>query len=203
MFIQRFILLLLLSIGVSSVAAETIDQRIHLLLRDIGHEYLLQIGDTNSAVMPVEQIEGRYAVRFQTEFSYEPDLLIAVAFNVMNEHNFEDDFIVEVQGCDREQVVHSFKVSLTKDESLLPCAGRTLVHSCYVFYFTRIENPEAEVLPENSDNGAITYGLLLFFVVVGCVLLMLRFRKKRKTTITSELIEIGQYQYDQKGWYFS
>src|SRR6059058_610884 len=50
--------------------------RQEILLRKIGHEVLLYSGDSTSRVLPVQKIaENEYQLRFENEFSFQPDSL--------------------------------------------------------------------------------------------------------------------------------
>src|SRR6187549_1125652 len=51
--------------------------RREVLLRRIGHEILLQSGDSTSRVLPVEKIAGNeYQIRFENDFTFQPDFLV-------------------------------------------------------------------------------------------------------------------------------
>ena len=52
--------------------------RREVLLRRIGHEILLQSGDSTSRVLPVKKIaENEYQIRFENDLTFQPDALAA------------------------------------------------------------------------------------------------------------------------------
>src|SRR5690606_33991625 len=98
-------------IGICSIShAELNDQELKIVLRSIGHEFLLEMGDSSSVILPIEKDSGRYVIKFEREFSYEPDLLIFTSFKVLEEQKIQDRFIVEVENCESKDIVHSFEV---------------------------------------------------------------------------------------------
>lgn len=51
--------------------------RREVLLRRIGHELLLQSGDSTSRILPVKKIaENEYQIRFEHELTFQPDSLV-------------------------------------------------------------------------------------------------------------------------------
>lgn len=214
-FVKHIILFFLL-FGFQNIKAETKDQRIKVELRTITHEFLLQVSDSTSRILPIEKIDGRYAVRFENEFSFEPDLLLFAVYKVYESKNIKENFIVEVEECETKALVHSFQVSQVFEESMGPCKMRGLPKSCYVFYFTEIENDK--VLPPNkaeyidhtdspikTDTGErskSTYALGFLALMIGGGFYFYKSRKEDEgidvvDTIQPSLL-IGQYQFDKK-----
>jgi len=71
------LLMTLLCVAFSFTGKDDFDTaRQEILLRKIGHEVLLYSGDSTSRVMPVQKIaENEYQLRFENEFSFQPDSL--------------------------------------------------------------------------------------------------------------------------------
>lgn len=178
--------------------AETNDQHLKITLRTIGHEFLLQLNDSTSRVLPIEKKDGRYVVQFEREFSFEPDFLLIATFKVLEESEITDSFIVEVENCETKAIIHSFEANLNKDKGLVACKLRELPEDCYVFYFTKIEKESLEESKSNEDAGSnFWYWILpLIASVVIAVLLILR-KKSQKSK--PNLINIGLFEFDQKG----
>lgn len=197
--------------------AETKDQRIKVELRTISHEFLLQLYDTTSRILPIEKVDGRYEVRFEKEFSFEPDLLLFAVFKAYEENTILEDFIVEVEHCQTQAIVHSFKASSTREKSMAPCRMRELPPDCYIIYFTEVEDntplpitnasiTKAEDKPE--DIPLLIYIVLISFVAI--VLGSLLRKKKTKETIETEeelpsnliqsnhIITLGEFLFDKK-----
>ncbi|NOQ76160.1 MAG: DNA-binding response regulator [Crocinitomix sp.] len=190
-------LLSLIVLVVPNSRAETNDQLTKLILRTIGHEFLLQLDDSTSRVLPIEKIDGRYAVQFEREFSFEPNLLLFATFKALEESKISDSYIVEVEKCLTKGVIHSFKASLATDDNMVPCQLRELPKDCYVFYFTVIENDQKADSEEKGEGGVLKsiFTIIILIIGVGVVIYLLKRRKRPKL----KLINIGQFQFDQRG----
>ncbi len=54
-----------------------------LVIRQIGHQLLLQAGDSSSRILPVEERANReYLIRFAAPFTFVPDSLVATVRRV-------------------------------------------------------------------------------------------------------------------------
>ena len=106
-------------------------------------------------------------------------------------------FIVEVEECGLNEVIHSFKTSIEKDGNIIPCKQRLLPNSCYVFYFTVIENKN-EVMVNNSSTSFLNITYVFLFLLL--VIIVATFLQKRKSNSkpNTEIITIGKYQFDKK-----
>ncbi|RKE94972.1 winged helix-turn-helix domain-containing protein [Ichthyenterobacterium magnum] len=198
--LNRHILVLLLTVLViPNVKAETKDQHIKVALRNIGHEFLLQINDSTSRVLPVEKIDGRYAVRFKREFSFEPDLLLFAVFKVLEERKIIESYIVEVETCETKELVHSFEASLNIDGNMIACSQRALPKSCYVFYFTLIENNKNTYAEERIKSSGLNYIYVIIALIIVICVIFYRSIRNRSAKLNPDLINIGQYQFDKKG----
>ena len=96
--LKKYILFLLISfIAIQQSKAESKDQQIKVALRSIGHEFLLQMDDITSRVLPIEKVNGRYKVAFENEFAFEPYMLSFATFKVIENNEIKENFIVEVE----------------------------------------------------------------------------------------------------------
>ncbi len=91
--------LLLYVLFLPGVEAQTRDQQLKVALRSIGHEFLLQLDDSTSRILPVKEEGGRYSVKVDRTFSFEPDLLAFAVIKVMEETGAMDSCLVEVEEC--------------------------------------------------------------------------------------------------------
>ena len=187
---------LLLTLVTPATNAETKDQHIKVALRTIGHEFLLQIDDSTSRILPIKKIDGRYALKIDRAFSFEPDLLFFATFKVLEKDKITESYIVEVEKCGTKEIVHSFEANLTHNQDAIACKERALPEGCYVFYFTVIE-PKGVYVKENTASSNMNYTYTIFTLVVCAILYLII--KKRGSKVNQELIAIGQYQFDQKG----
>jgi len=198
-------------LATQTVKAETKDQRIKVELRTICHEFLLQLGDSTSRILPIDKIDGRYVVTFQNDFAFQPDLLLFSVFKIYEEKRIKEHFIVEVEKCKTGELVHSFQASRLDNLAMKPCRMRGLPKDCYVFYFTEVINffPEEEdVVYSNAEesnpiqeSGTPPYLFSLIVLLVGVsTYYVIRKRSiQAKPEQVSDLINIGQYQFDKKG----
>jgi len=193
--LKHLFILFIAVILFSGVKAETNDQRIKVALRTVGHEFLLQLNDSTSRVLPIEKIVGRYAIQFEREFSFEPDFLFFATFKVFEESKIKDGYIVEVEECGTNKVIHSFEANLTKNNDLLACKLRELPVGCYVFYFTMIESNQAEesTIFTSWNNWYLILILILATAAIGYLI-----KKRSSQKLKADFIDIGQFQFDQK-----
>jgi hypothetical protein len=68
----------LICVAFSMVGSDDFDiARREVLLRRIGHEILLQSGDSTSRVLPVKKIaENEYQLSFENAFTFQPGFLV-------------------------------------------------------------------------------------------------------------------------------
>jgi hypothetical protein len=107
--------------------------RQEILLRKIGHEVLLYSGDSTSRVLPVQKIaENEYQLRFENEFSFQPDSLEKAIGSSLAKGNLANDYIVNVLNCGGNDVVFGYAIFKNKKDNIMPCSGRKQPKSCYV-----------------------------------------------------------------------
>jgi len=162
--------LLLLVIGLVCVAFSitgnddfTLARR-EIVLRRIGHELLLQSGDSLSRVLPVKQIADHvYQISFEQSFSFQPEQLVHTTQRLLAKEPETQDYVVHVLRCDQAGVVYGFAVSGNKQNDLISCLGRKQPKACYII---QIKFPAAG--PISTKNGLLL-GSLAFLAVVGYV----------------------------------
>jgi hypothetical protein len=145
--------------------------------------------------LPIEKIDTRYAVKFEREFSFEPDFLFFAVFKTLEESKINGGFIVEVEKCNSTQVIHSFEAGRDLDIDNTACKQRLLPTNCYVFYFTDTEH--AALADSDEQNSSLVYLLGALLIIGACVLLYLKMRD-RKPKMYPDLISIGEYQFHEK-----
>lgn len=188
---------------VSFKGAETDEQNQHLevIVRMIGHEFLLQIGDSTSRIMPIENDNGRYLIQFENELSFEPEMLSIAAIKVVEKTNMLRNFIIETEKCSTNEVVHSFEISSKKDDSMIPCKSRPLPKDCYRVYFTILLDGN-KTMPIPTQHIAVADFPFVYLIVLGVLLIgLIGYWLKRKNTaiVHPDWIKIGEYHFDKKG----
>lgn len=199
------IFLVFFALMFSSIQIPTVDeeeQHLKVVLRMVGDEFLLQMGDSTSRIMPIEKHQGRYVLEFENEFEFDPDMLSFSAIKVFEEAKFKSDFILETRNCITNEVVHSFEVSSKLDENLLPCKGRPLPKGCYEVYITILKE-EAKPKPISIQKKPLKTDFSFVYLIASVLLLLggvLYLMKRRKSSNDNpNWIQIGEYQFDKNG----
>lgn len=132
-------LILLISISLICVAfgmagSDDFDiARREVLLRRIGHEVLLQSGDSTSRVLPVKRIaENEYLVRFDHDFTFQPGLLVNTTKRLLAKDPLAGDYVVNVLNCANASVAYGYAISKNKKDDIVACIGRTQPIGCYM-----------------------------------------------------------------------
>ena len=189
-------LLILLFISIICVAFSMTDNdfdfaRREILLRRIGHEILLQSGDSTSRVLPVKKIAGNeYQISFENAFTFRPDSLVNTTQRLLAKDPFASDYVVNVLNCANASVAYGYAISKNKKDDIVACIGRRQPKACYMinikfkptgittvrneyflggllflgfvgFIFLRPVKPR-RILPESRHTGLFTLGSMSF-----------------------------------------
>jgi hypothetical protein len=107
--------------------------RKEVLLRRIGHELLLQSGDSTSRVLPVKKIaENEYQVRFENELTFQPDFLVNTTRRLLAKDPLASDYVVNVLNCSNSSVAYGYAISKNKKDDIVACIGREQPRACYM-----------------------------------------------------------------------
>ena len=107
--------------------------RREILLRRIGHEILLQAGDSTSRVLPVKKIsKNEYQISFENAFSFQPNALVNTTQRLLAKEPLANDYVVNVLNCADESVAYGYAVSKNKKDDIVACIGRTQPRACYM-----------------------------------------------------------------------
>ncbi|MGE0560315.1 MAG: winged helix-turn-helix domain-containing protein [Flavobacteriales bacterium] len=196
------IILLMMLVSFKGAGTSLQEQHIEVVIRMIGDEFLLQIGDSISRVMPIKYDNGRYVIQFENEISFEPEVLSIAAFEVVKKTNMNSSFILETEKCSTHEVVHSFEISSKQDSSIIPCKSRPLPKDCYTVYFTLLDDGIKFVPVTTQENKASTDFVFVYLIAFGLIVLgLIVYWLKRKKAIVSHpsWIQIGEYHFDKSG----
>jgi Transcriptional regulatory protein, C terminal len=106
--------------------------RREILLRRLGHELLLQSGDSTSRVLPVKKIAANeYQVSFEQALSFRPDSLVNTTQRLLGNDPLARDYVVNVLNCDNSTVAYGYAISKNKKDDIVTCIGRTQPRACY------------------------------------------------------------------------
>ncbi len=164
--------------------------RKEVLLRKIGHELLLQAGDSTSRVLPVQKIaDNEYQIRFENDFTFRPDSLMSITQRLLANDPSASDYVVNVLACAKPTVFYAFAISKNKSNNIVACGKRRQPTACYVvnikfkpgmsaankgyllgglpllafvgFIFFRSVKPR-KALPKHQPQDVFTLGHMLF-----------------------------------------
>lgn len=165
--------------------------RREVLLRRIGHEILLQSGDSVSRVLPVKKIgENEYRISFENPFTFLPDSLVNTTQRLLAKDPLAGNYVVNVLNCANASVAYGYAISKNKKDDIITCIGRRLPIGCYMvniqfkptgittakngyflggllllgltgFIFLRPVKSQ-RTLPGNQHTGMLTLGSMLF-----------------------------------------
>jgi DNA-binding winged helix-turn-helix (wHTH) protein len=107
--------------------------RREVLLRRIGHELLLQSGDSTSRVLPVKKIEeNEYQIRFENDLTFQPDSLVNTTRRLLAKDPLARDYVVNVRSCGNPNVVFGYAIARNEKNNIVSCSGRKQPTACYM-----------------------------------------------------------------------
>lgn len=174
------------------------EKQIEVALRMIGHQLLLEDGDSTSRILPIEKDEDQYKIKFDTEFSFMGENLVNIVDRVFLFQGIEGGYIMEVVSCSTGEVVYSYQKEAVASENLIPCQSRNQVKDCYEIVINLSPDPEmAMIKPQEKKSGAYTLVIILVILIVVGTLVFWK-RRNGKEDIQAHLIRLGDYLFDQR-----
>jgi hypothetical protein len=191
-------LLLLLCISVICVAFSMTGNddfdlaRREILLRRIGHEILLQSGDSTSRVLPVKKIAGNeYQISFENAFTFQSDSLVNTTQRLLAKDPLASDYVVNVLNCDNASVTYGYAISKNKKDDIVACIGRRQPKACYMI------NIKFKPTGIATAKNGYFLGSLLSLALIGFI--FLRSAKPRKALPDSQhtgMFTLGSMSFD-------
>jgi DNA-binding winged helix-turn-helix (wHTH) protein len=138
--------------------------RREVLLRRIGHEILLQSGDSTSRVLPIQKIaENEYQISFEHELTFQTDSLVNTTQRLLAKDPFAYDYVVNVLNCGNSSVAYGYAISKNKKDDIVACIGRRQPAACYVI--------NIKFKPNGITTASTKYflGGLSFLALVGFI----------------------------------
>ncbi|MBL7722617.1 MAG: helix-turn-helix domain-containing protein [Chitinophagaceae bacterium] len=165
------------------------EKHVEVVLRDIGHQFLLSAKDSSSRVLPVKKLNSTtYQVSFQNDVGFISDTLINIVQRTFQKNELANDYIVNLRNCEQKETVLAFEIN-GKTGDLTPCRGRKLEVGCYVI--------EIDLLKENKFNFLWLLLLIIPLSFAGFYMKD-KFRKKEtKESIfdSTDYIQLGNFQF--------
>ena len=166
--------------------------RREVLLRRIGHEILLQSGDSTSRVLPVKKIAGNeYQISFENAFTFQPESLVNTTQRLLAKDPLASDYVVNVLNCANASVAYGYAISKNKKDDIVACIGRRQPIACYMI---NIKFKPTGII--TAKNGYLL-GSLSFLAFVGFI--FLRSVKPRKALPDSQhtgMFTLGSMSFD-------
>ncbi|MGV8878257.1 MAG: winged helix-turn-helix domain-containing protein [Sphingobacteriaceae bacterium] len=149
--------------------------RREILLRRIGHELLLQSGDSTSRVLPVKKIaDNEYQIKFENELTFQPDSLVNTTQRLLAKDPLAGDYVVNVLNSENASVAYGYAISKNKKDDIVPCLGRKQPTTRYMI------NIKFKSSGINTVKNELLLGGLPFLAFVGFI--FLRSVKSRKAS---------------------
>ena len=165
--------------------------RREVLLRRIGHEILLQSGDSTSRVLPIKKIaENEYQISFEKEFAFVTDSLVNTTKRLLAKDYHVTDYVVNVINCDNSSVAYGYAISKNKKEDILACVGRKQPIACYKI---NIKFKPSDVV---TANYKYYLGGLAFLLLIGFVFWKLKPKKQLPKIDNNKLFTFGSVVFD-------
>ena len=168
-----------------------------LTLRASADEFLLQIEDSTSRVLPVEKVGDRFKVSFDSHFSFVPDDLMFAVIKIFEQNKVSKDVIVETVECISQRVVHSFKVT-TDTSDMLACKERALPTGCYEIYFSLKKDDNVLETTESTTSEGSNPWWLILLGAASALGIFFYIRSTKKQVPSEDVgIPIGAYLFDK------
>lgn len=168
--------------------------RREVLLRRIGHEILLQSGDSTSRVLPVKKIaENEYQIRFENDLTFQPDSLVNTTQRLLAKDPLARDYVVNVLNCANSSVAYGYAISKNKKDDIVACIGRRQPIACYMI------NIKFKPTGITTAKNEYFLGSLLFLGLVGFI--FLRSVRPRRTLPDSRhtgMFTLGAMSFDRE-----
>ena len=140
--------------------------RREILLRRIGHELLLQSGDSVSRVLPVKKLSAHeYRIKFEQQLTFRTDSLVSTTQRLLAKDPLATDYVVNVLNSSYPGIVYGYAISKNKKDDIITCKGRKQPKAAYMINFKF--KPTGINFPKNG----YLLGSLPFLAFVGFIFL--------------------------------
>ena len=181
-------------------------KHIEVCMRMIGHEFLLQSGDSTSRVLPIRRDGHTFRISFDTELGVKPNILSGVVDSVIEATGLSEHYFVALEKCGSDSLVHMYEVNSSLDANIVPCGPRDQEKDCYQIAVSLMDDQyamlrtDAAFIDKTHKSQSTDYqfwGILLLMLAVAAAVSYYYRRKARQTE--KVFIHIGDYAFDPKG----
>lgn len=168
--------------------------RREVLLRRIGHELLLQSGDSTSRVLPVQKIGAlEYRISFEKAFTFQPESLVNTTRHLLANDPLSGNYVVTILNSNNASVAYGFAISSDKKNDIITCKGRKQPTAHYIM------NIKFKPTTINTMKKVSVLGGLPVLALVGFI--FLRSVKRRKALPVAQdtaVLTLGSVLFDAK-----
>src|SRR3954469_5284778 len=189
--ILLFITLICMAFGMAGSDDFDIARR-EILLRRVGHEILLQSGDSTSRVLPVKKIaENEYQISFENALTFQPGFLVNTTQRLLAKDPLASDYVVNVLNCANASVTYGYAISKNKKDDIVACIGRRQPIACYMI---NIKFKPTGII--TAKNGYLL-GSLTVLAFVGFIFLRpVKPRKALPDSLHTGIFTLGSMSFD-------
>ena len=168
-----------------------------IALRQVGHELLLQSGDSSSRVLPVSKIsETEYQIRFEKKLTFQPDSLVSIVKRSLSVSGLSRDYIVSVLSCKSMEVVFGYAILKTEKDEIVPCSNRVQPKDCYLI---NIKFQDHALISTTHQKGLLQ-GMPIALALGYCIYAFVIVRKKTHPKAEKD-IRLGNTIFNPEGQY--
>src|SRR5689334_21525092 len=166
--------------------------RREILLRRIGHEILLQSGDSVSRVLPVKKIaKNEYQISFENAFTFQPESLVTTTQRLLAKDPLASDYVVNVLNCANASVTYGYAMSKNKKDDIVACLGRRQPIACYMI---NIKFKPTGII--TAKNGYLLASLAVLAFVGFIFLRSVKLRKSLPGSQHTGIFTLGSMSFD-------
>jgi len=185
-------------------ASSTNEKQLSVAMRMVGHQILLNAGDSTSRVLAIEKDSTHYTINFDAPFAFVPDDLIPVIHDVLKDAEISNGYIVEVIEKASQKVVYNYEMAPNGQVKDLPCLTRKQPiadYSILIYLLEKIEfvsqpNVKGGQFSSSIESTSKFNTLLLILAPIGLIGFFIM-RRKRKPILETHLVRIGNSQVDK------
>ena len=168
--------------------------RREILLRKIGHELLLQSGDSTSRVLPVKKIaDNEYQISFENALTFHADSLVNTTQRLLAKDPLASDYVVNVLKSGEPGVTYGYAISKNKKDDIVTCIGS---RQPVARYMINIKFKPTAIL--TVKNKYLLGGLSLFAFVGFIFLKSAKPRKPLPGGQNTGMVALGSAWFDAK-----
>jgi len=192
----------------SNGQAEIEDGHIRIAMRMIGDEVLNDSGDCTSRVLPIEKDGNQYRISFESDFQFNPEILISTIQSVFVQTKIAESYMVQVEACTSKKIVYAYEIRNIDYPDMLPCTTRPQPKGCYnlliniitpmtVWDIAHADRSEGIAINKGASHPLKPFALLI--PLLGLVACLFYFRKKKQDSVSTDpnMIAIGAYRFDK------